>query len=183
MLLKVAVQTIWLPHSCRRRSARSKIRAQSVAACRRRVLDQSVRSIPAGPGSSPLPNLGLKGIRISRAFMLISRRRRPSLSAISSAGYRSAMCRSLATSPSVQGLYRTICAPRRASSNLTRFGGRVSGGTGDCMLFAVRQEKDRRDGACRSKVILDLSGEKPACTQHAHRRGSGKRRSKCFWTF
>src|SRR5712675_648621 len=61
-----------------------------------------------GFARSPLPNLGLKGIRISRAFMLISRRRRPSLSAISSAGYRSAMCRSLATSPSVQGLYRTI---------------------------------------------------------------------------
>jgi len=181
--LKVAVQTIWLAHSCRRRSARSKIRAQSVAACRRRVLDQSVRSIPAGPGSSPLPNLGLKGIRISRAFMLISRRRRPSpfrnqlgwvsLCHVSKSRY-------VTLRPgSVSHHLRT--SPSFLQSDAIRW--ESFGRDGDCMLFAVRQEKDRRDGACRSKVILDLSGEKPACTQHAHRRGSGKRRSKCFWTF
>src|SRR5215211_398466 len=94
--------------------------------------------MPAGPGSSPLSNFGLSEIRRSCALMLISKRRRPSRSAISSAGYRSAMYRSLATSPSVQGLYRTIV---HLPENLTRFGGRVSGRTGPALCSSLGKKK------------------------------------------
>jgi hypothetical protein len=133
--------------------------------------------MPAGPGSSPLPNFGLREIRSSCAFMLISRRRRPSLSAISSAGYRSAKCRSLATSPSVQGLYRTI-GTSPSFLQLTRFGGRVSGGTGTAPRSSSGKKKTgaivrgapylRRDSglACRTGLGVFPNGRCP-CSSSA----------------
>ena len=141
-----------------------------------------MRSIPAGPGSrfeSPLAQreLFLSGIRSSRAFRLVSKRRRLSLAATSEAGYFGARRRSVAMSPSVQGLYCTMCTSPSASlfQSYNGTGGRVSGGTGTaCCLQSGKKKTGAWSEGNYQDFPISVPEMEPICSLHYCRSEIGK---------